>query len=121
MADLASCTIRDMRVPNAEHAVISVEKVRDYLLNAEHRRGGAKARLLHALGYSRSDPMRLADDLREQHLIRDDAMAVESPYGERFDVRGPLVTPSGREVAMRSIWQIDTGTAQPRLITMYPE
>ena len=33
-----------MKVPNAERAIIAAEKIRDYLLNPEHRRGAAKAR-----------------------------------------------------------------------------
>jgi hypothetical protein len=35
-----------MKLPNSERAVIAPEKLVDYLLNIEHKRGGAKARLL---------------------------------------------------------------------------
>jgi hypothetical protein len=40
-----------LRIPNADHAIIAIEKLRDYLLNAAHRRGGSKARLLLSCGY----------------------------------------------------------------------
>jgi len=42
-----------MKLPNADHAVIVPEKIRDYLLNPTHRRGAAKARLLLGMGYRR--------------------------------------------------------------------
>ncbi|MHB8898707.1 MAG: DUF6883 domain-containing protein [Thermoguttaceae bacterium] len=32
-----------MAIPNAEQAVVTAEKVRDYLLNLEHPDGGSKA------------------------------------------------------------------------------
>ena len=39
-----------MTVPNAERAVIAVEKLTEYLLNMSHKRGAAKARLLVGVG-----------------------------------------------------------------------
>ena len=110
-----------MKIPNAEHAVISPEKLRDYLLNSEHRRGGAKARLLISLGYHRESWHVLDKDLRAQHLAADVAVTLETEYGVRYEIVAPLTTPSSQSVSFRSIWQIDTGTDHPRLITMYPE
>ncbi len=46
--------------------------------------------------------------------------ARESSYSGRFEISAPLATPSGRRILFRSIWQIDTGTDFPRLITLYP-
>ena len=101
--------------------MLSPKKLRDYLLNSEHRRGGAKARLLISLGYHRESWQRLDEDLRAQHLPVDVAVTLESEYGVRYEIVAPLTTPSGRSVSFRSIWQIDTGTDCPRLITLYPE
>ena len=39
-----------MKLPNAQNAVIAPEKLKDYLLNPTHKKGGTKARLLLALG-----------------------------------------------------------------------
>ena len=41
-----------MTIPNAERAVIAMEKLTEYLLNMSHKRGGAKARLLLSPHYS---------------------------------------------------------------------
>lgn len=110
-----------MKIPNAEHAVISRAKLFDYLLNVGHRRGGAKARLLVSVGYQREAWQLLEHDLREQHLGEDVAAMSRSDYGVRYEIVAPISTPSGETLSFRSIWQIDAGTDTPRLITMYPE
>jgi hypothetical protein len=110
-----------VKIPNADKAVIAVEKLQIYLLNPEHRRGGSKAKLLISLGYSATDSQRLEADLRAQHLTADVAEESDSDYGKSYVIVAPLNTPSGRSVVFRSVWQIDTGTDYPRLITMYPE
>jgi hypothetical protein len=110
-----------MRIPRAEDAVIAPEKLRDYLLNPEHRRGATKARLLHAFGYRRDNWQQLEAELREQHLTQDAQQVAASEFGVRYEIRAPITTPSGRSLRMCSIWQIDTGSDVPRLITMFPE
>jgi hypothetical protein len=110
-----------MRIPNADKAIIAPEKLRDYLLNPAHRRGATKARLLLACGYRADAYTVLEADLRAQHLARDFALIKETRYGQRFEISTPLATPSGRRIVVRSVWQIDTGTQLPRLLTLYPE
>jgi hypothetical protein len=110
-----------MRVPNADKARIERRKISEYLLNPGHKRGGTKARLLLSFGYKRIEPGRLESDLRAQHLVLDVAAARMTEFGERFEIWGPILTPGGRRVTCRSIWQIDLGTEVPRLITMYPD
>lgn len=110
-----------MRIPNAELAIIEPEKITLYLLNIEHKRGGDKAVLLSSFGYSIEDWPLLVDDLRLYHLTVDVILVRDTPYGRRYEVRAPLITPSGRSLIVRSIWQIDIGTSQPRFITLFPD
>lgn len=110
-----------MKLPNAVSAIIGENKLTEYLLNVNHHRSASKARLLNSLGYSSQNWQRLDDDLRQQHLT---ANVVEQRYtvwGQRYDIVAPLTGPAGDTVMFRSIWQIDLGSEQPRLITMYPE
>jgi len=109
-----------MKIPNSDRAVIAPEKLRDYLLNPAHRRGGAKARLLLAFGYRADAWQVLEADLRSQHLAADVARIQENPWGRRFEIRAPLLTPTGRRIVMESVWQVDSGNDVPRFITMYP-
>jgi len=110
-----------MKIPNAENAEIAPAKIRDYLLNPVHRRGGPKARLLRSFGYQPENWQRLADDIRKYHLTADAIPGRANEYGQRFEIIAHLATPAGRPLLLRSIWQIDTGTDHPRLITIYPE
>jgi hypothetical protein len=109
-----------MTVPNADRAIIATEKLTAYLLNASHKRGGAKARLLLSVGYRSDDPFSLESDLRTQHLSRNVTRTSENPYGVVYEIEGPIETPSGKTVRFCSVWQVDTGTDVPRFITMYP-
>ena len=110
-----------MKLPNAVNAIIEEAKLVDYLLNSNHRRGGSKARLLISLGYSAQDWKRLDDDVRQQHLAADIVEQRDTAWGQRYDIVAPLTGPTGDTVMFHSIWQIDLGSDQPRLITMYPE
>ena len=46
--------------------MIAQEKLTGYLLNAAHKRGGAKARLLEHFGYDADHYDQLANDMRAQ-------------------------------------------------------
>jgi hypothetical protein len=110
-----------MKIPNAERAVIAEEKLCKYLLNAEHRRGGSKARLLLRMGYTMEGWQQLEEDLRASHLTRDVERVTDTEYGPRYELVAPLTGPAGLSILFRSVWQIDSGTDVPRRITIYPE
>lgn len=110
----------NMRVPNADRAIVAAEKLTAYLLNVSHKRGAAKARLLLSVGYRADAPETLESDLRTQHLSLDATRTSRNAYGIVYEIEGPVRTPSGKTVRFCSIWQIDTGTEVPRFITMYP-
>ena len=109
-----------MTVPNADRAIIAVDKITGYLLNVSHKRGGPKARLLLSVGYRADVFQQLESDLRSQHLSLDVTRTSKNAYGVVYEIDGPVETPSGRVVRFCSVWQIDTGTDVPRFITMYP-
>lgn len=110
-----------MPIPNANRAIIEEQKISNYLLNTDHRQGGSKAVLLIQFGYDPADWMRLANDLRRDHLIKDPDVIRTTLYGERYEICAPLQTPSGRLLIVRSVWQIDLDTVSPRFITLHPD
>jgi hypothetical protein len=110
-----------MKVPNSANAVIEEGKISQYLLNLDHKRGAAKAKLLHSLGYSAKQWQILERDIRRDHLESDIVEVRETRWGIRYDVVAPLIGPSGDAIMFRSVWQIDLGLDYPRLITMNPE
>ena len=110
-----------MKLPNQESAVIAPDKLAQYLLNTEHKRGGHKARVLLDFGYDATLWQQLETDIRRFHLDADVEVVRQTSHGTRYDIRAPLHTPSGRILTVRTIWQIDEGTDFPRLITLFPD
>lgn len=110
-----------MKLPNSENAVIAREKIVDYLLNTEHKRGGAKARLLTQFGYRVKSWQQLESDIRLTHCNAEVDAVRQTMYGVRYEIRASLQTPSGHALVVRTIWQIDEGTDAPRLITLVPD
>ena len=109
-----------MRLPQADEAIISAEKLRNYLLSGEHPVGRFKAVFFRSLGYSANDWPALEADLRAQHLPLDATEGEPSRYGRRFTIRGPLTGPSGRTVGLVTVWVIRMGEEVPCFVTAYP-
>lgn len=109
-----------MKLPNAHVARIDPSKLCDYVLNVEHKRGGSKAQLLALFGYTPINWQDLEVEIR-RHLGEDVNVFRKSDYGDRYEVRMQIDTPVGRPLFIRTIWQIDVGTAYPRLITLFPD
>ena len=108
-----------MKLPNPERAVVDIQKLRDYCLNPEHRRGGHKARVFAAsLGLTAAD----ADYLREALLVavrKHDAVPAEADeYGQRFVIDFMGSGPAG-QAAVRSHWIIRCGEDFPRLTSCF--
>ena len=110
-----------MRIPNSDRAVIESSKLTEYLLNIEHKRGGAKAKLPIQFGYSIDNWERLEADIRQFHLTQDVTVIKETDYGTRYEISTSLMTPVERPLVVKTVWQIDIGTDIPRLITLVPD
>lgn len=106
---------------SAQDAIIPPAKLHDYVLSTSHPDGRGKAEYLARLGYSQADWARLDTDLREQHLSREADPASPSPYGQKYEILGPLTGPNGTTAWVRTIWIILRGETQPRLVTVIPE
>ena len=108
-----------MRLPNADNAVVPVEKLRDYLLSRFHPVGRFKARFFTALGYRRDEWPRLERDIRA--LLGGDAAKTEmTSYGQKYEVRGTITGPSGGTAHIVTVWIVLQGEHIPRFVTAYP-
>ncbi len=108
-----------MKLPNAEHAVVDIDKLRKYCLNPEHRRGCHKARVFKSsLGITSEH----AENLRKALLaaaMNSEAMPLEhDEYGRRYVVDFMANGPSGQAM-VRSSWIIRRGEDFPRLTSCY--
>ncbi|MGK7946482.1 MAG: DUF6883 domain-containing protein [Microcystaceae cyanobacterium] len=110
-----------MKLPNRKNAIIETSKLRDYLLNYSHKRGGTKAKLLLKNGYSQENWQQLEQDIRQTHLNQDIDIIKETVYGTRYEITAELLTPIGKKLLVKTVWQIDQGKTFPRLITLFPD
>lgn len=109
-----------MRLPNAQQAGVERGKIIDYLLNPAHPDNAGKAPFFLALGFGRDEWQSLAGALVRMAETTEVAKCMESPHGRKYVLDGRLETPSGRSPFVRTVWIIDSGSAQPRLVTAYP-
>jgi hypothetical protein len=109
-----------MRIPGAERALISEEKIVRYLLNFDHPDGASKARVLAHAGFDASRPRELEQALREQHLSSNAQIGKPSRFGVKYEITKLLSGPKGSVMAT-SVWMIRQGESFPRLITLIPE
>lgn len=109
-----------MRIPNAARAVIEHAKLHGYLLSESHPVGRFKAAFFFGLGYSGREWQRLEADLRAQHLTREATAVETNPYGQKYEIRAPLVGPAGHSAEVVSVWVVLTDDDFPRFVTAYP-
>ncbi len=109
-----------MRLPNAHLAIVEEPKIRDYLLNPEHRFGAGKARFFAEFGFTRENWQALVVALREHGMQNEVASVRETGFGPRYAVEGELAARDGRRPRVCSVWQVDVAQITPCLITAYP-
>lgn len=105
-----------VKVPRAADAFVDTQKITRYLLSPSE----PKSAVFVSVGYRVSEWQVLEQDLLR--LIRQteytEVHTVE--WGSRYVVDGVIVSPSGKVVALRTVWQIEQTGGSPRLITAYP-
>jgi hypothetical protein len=107
-------------LPNADRATIEPSKVRDYLLSPAHPIGRFKAAVFAALGYTHADWERLENDLLLMARANPAIPGQLSAYGQKYEVSGILVGPSGRSGKFVAVWLVPFGEDVPKLVTVFP-
>jgi len=96
------------KLPNAHLAFVAPAKLAFYLLDPNHEEGGPKSKLLEAIGFDRTRPEEVEAALLV-HGGAHEATEIATPYGMKYHVDGALISPDGRSIRVRTVWQIDTG------------
>jgi hypothetical protein len=109
-----------MKLPNASNAVVTREKIADYLLNPAHPDNGGNAEFFTQLGFRREQWEVLATALKNMASIGEVTNATDSPHGKKYVIVGRIQSPGGKTPPMQSIWIVDKGLDAARLVTAYP-
>jgi hypothetical protein len=106
-----------VKLPEDSH--IAPEKLTRYLLVPQAR--GDKSTYLALAGYTLDNFTTLLTDLRAQILNQDAAALETTSYGQLYEIRAPLVGPSGRTLRVRTIWMTEYLSGVTKFITLIPD
>jgi len=109
-----------MKLPNAQSATVREPKVVRYLLNPAHPAGGSKAVFFLRFGFTVPEWTLLAEALLRHAREHDVVETGETRHGVRYAVDGPMASPDGTVLNIRSAWFIDHGSEAPRFVTAHP-
>lgn len=105
---------------DANTAVISPEKLRDYLLSPAHPIGRYKSAFFRTLGYAQEHWQVLERDFRG--LLDGEAEQIgATEFGRKFAIHGVITGPNGRSARVVTVWIILAGEIVARFVTAYPE
>jgi hypothetical protein len=108
-----------MHLPNADSAVVEIEKLRDYCLSTSHPRGRHKAHVFAiALKITANDVEILREALLVAACSAEAKLAEKDEYGQRY-VLDFSMEYLDKNAIIRSSWIILRGEDYPRLISCY--
>lgn len=108
-----------MKISNIENAIISSEKIKNYLLSSSHPVGRFKAVFFNSLGYTSSNWELLLNDIYS--ILKNDAEKIEeSEYGQKYKISGEIVGPLKKSSQIITIWIILKDNKNPQFVTAYP-
>ena len=109
-----------MKLPNRDKVIIPRNKLVKYLLSETHPVGSTKARFFRKLGYSKKNVVELEKELLEIARANNVKNERKFEYGVNYAIDGTIETPSGKKVAITSVWFVRTTRSRPRFVTAYP-
>lgn len=108
-----------MKIPYADQAIVSLQKIREYCLNPLHDEGKHKARVfLAALGMTATDAEALRFLLLQAVRTQDAVLGYKDAYGQRYIVDAQ-VNWRGKRAIIRSAWILEQDSNIPRLTSCY--
>ncbi len=105
-------------LPNADKAVIPIEKFLDYALNEEREPNKAKA-FKEALGYDSATAYALIENIRENITHFSARKKSDNGYGTRYEVNMKLIGINGKAANVTTAWIVDRGRDNTRLTSAY--
>jgi hypothetical protein len=110
----------DLKLPYADQAEVSSDKLENYLLSETHSVGRAKSRFFMRLGFDRTT----SDEFRQEllRIARSNEVVEEvvNPWGVKYIVDGEIQGLNGVHAQLRTVWIIEVNHQRPRLVTAFP-
>jgi hypothetical protein len=108
-----------MKLPNANRAIVEIEKLRDYCLSVTHPRGKHKAHVFSSvLGMTADDSEELRQTILSAVIVEEAVESERDEYGQRYIVDFKM-SRQGIQATIRTAWIIRSGEDTPRLTSCY--
>lgn len=107
-----------MRLPRAERATIDPRKVSEYLFNRANPDGWAKGAFFERFGFRAHDSEELAAALLRHGQENPVTHSAATPYGEKWETTGPIISPDGRNPVIRTAWHQNRGEEAPHFVSV---
>lgn len=107
-------------LPRSECAVVEQKKIVEYLLNPAHPDGASKAKFFLARGFGAAQWQTMQTALQAQGNRNLVTKVTLHPWGARYQVDCHCPTPDGINPCIRTIWELASASAYPRLLTALP-
>jgi len=110
-----------VKLPYRDQAFVPKRKLTGYLLSLSHPVGRSKARFFRRVGFDESNVGEFQDALlalaQESEVTKTESTA----YGKKYVATGPLQTPDGKSVLVRTVWIVEQKHPEKlRFVTAYP-
>ncbi|TXE02959.1 DUF6883 domain-containing protein [Algoriphagus aquimarinus] len=109
-----------MKIPNNIQSFVAENKITDYLLNDLHEIGKHKAAFFKLFGFNIEDIGAFKDSLIQHSVDRDIDQTIESEFGIKYELKCEIITPDQRNPCIVTVWIVESGKEEPRLVTAYP-
>lgn len=110
---------RGVKLPNADQAIVDIEKLRRYCLDPAHPRGRHKARVfMTALGISSAEADVLKRALARAALAEEVRIGQSDKHGARYTFDLPFRF-GAKSAVVRCHWMVRPDEGVPRLVTCY--
>lgn len=110
-----------MKLPNNKQSFVAEKKITDYLLSELHEIGKHKADFFKRFGFDISDVETFKSSLIQHSIDRDIEQTKDSDFGIKYELKCEIQTPDKRNPCIVTVWIVENGQEEPKLITAYPK
>eukprot|EP00388_Colpodella_angusta_P011795 GDKJ01030073.1.p1 GENE.GDKJ01030073.1~~GDKJ01030073.1.p1 ORF type:complete len:131 (-),score=17.33 GDKJ01030073.1:341-733(-) len=111
---------REMKIPNNSQSFVANSKITEYLLSEIHEIGKHKADFFKRFGFTISNIDFFKGSLIQHSIERDIEKTTDSDFGIKYELKCEIKTPDERNPCIVTVWIVEKGQVDPKLVTAYP-